>query len=225
MVALSDENFTARAEHLREIAESTIGELSGERCLMVGSGTGHNTVVFGRSYDEVHALDVVERDFPEIVDDAILADGTRLPYDDGVFDLTCAISVVEHVLPPANRHVLIEEMARCTKPGGHVFLQIPNGRFPLELHTGLPLIHWLPGGKELAIRKGYTTLKQVHIPSRRTLTEWVEDAGAEILVSRGFTYPSDTIPKYHALYDALKTIGVFRLFPFGNVVIAEIPEK
>jgi len=225
MVALSDENFTARAEHLREIAEESIGALSGDRCLMVGSGTGHNTIEFGRSYEEVYALDVVERDFPAIVDHAILADGTRLPYDDGTFDLSCAISVVEHVLPPENRYLLVEEMVRCTKPGGYVFFQIPNGRFPLELHTGLPLIHWLPGGKEFAIKQGYTTLEQVHIPSRKTLTKWVADTGAEVLVSRGFTYPSDTIPKYHAVYDALKAVGLFQVFPFGNVVIGKVPEQ
>lgn len=222
MVALSEQNIAARAQFLRSIAEEQMGEVGGERCLMIGSGTGRNTTEFGRDFDEVHALDIVARDFPNVVDHALLADGTRLPYDDGVFDLTAAISVIEHVLPPSNRKKLVEEMVRCTSSDGYVFFQIPNGRFPLELHTGLPLIHWIPGGKDLAIRMGHTTLKQVHIPSRRQLEGWVKEAGGRIVESRGITYPPEAIPGYQSAYKLLKSSGAFRLFPFGHVVIAQV---
>lgn len=222
MVALSEQNIAARARFLRSIAEGQMGEVSGDRCLMIGSGSGRNTTEFGRDFNEVHALDVVPRDFPDIVDHALLADGTRLPYDDGVFDLTAAISVIEHVLPPSNRKNLVEEMVRCTSSGGYVFFQIPNGRFPLEIHTGLPLIHWIPGGKELAIRMGHTTLEQVHIPSRGQLEKWVQEAGGRVVESRGITYPKEAIPGYESAYEILESTGIFRLFPFGHVVIAQV---
>lgn len=189
---------------------------------MIGSGTGHNTIEFGQKFEEVHALDIVPRNFPAIVDHSLIADGTQLPYDDDTFDLSVAVSVVEHILPPSNRKQLVNEMVRCTAPGGNVFFQIPNGRFPLELHTGLPFIHWLPFGKDIAIRMGYKTLEQVHIPSRSTLEKWVRDAGAEIIDSRSITYPSDAIPKYQSIYNLFNSIGMFRLFPFGHVVVGQV---
>jgi SAM-dependent methyltransferase len=222
MVALSNKNFAARAEFLHEIAQHSIGTIEGNRCLMIGSGTGHNTRIFGREFDQVDALDIVPRDFPSIVDNALVADGTALPYDSDTFDLCVAISVVEHILPPSNRENLIKEMIRCTAPGGHVFFQIPNKWFPIELHTGLPVIHWLPGGKRLAINQGYTTLKQVHIPSRQTLETWVRDAGADVIESRGIVYPAEAIPKYTETYELLKSIGMFNVFPFGYVVAAKV---
>lgn len=222
MVALTEQNVIARAEFLHRIATESIGELGGDRCLMVGSGSGYNTIEFGQDFASVHALDIVKRDFPDVVDHSLIADGTQLPYDDDTFDLSVAISVIEHVLPPSNRPNLAKEMVRCTKPGGHVFFQIPNRRFPLELHTGLPLIQWVPGGKQFAIKNGYETLKQVHIPSRSTLESWVRDAGADIIESKNITYPSDAIPKYQGLYDVFEVLGVFRLFPFGHVVVGEV---
>ncbi|WP_418285018.1 class I SAM-dependent methyltransferase [Halorubrum sp. DTA46] len=223
MVALTERNFTARAKYLYDIAQRSVGPLSGDRCLMIGAGSGHNTEIFGEGYEEVHALDIGPQDYPNIVDHSLIADGTQLPYEDDSFELCAAISVVEHVLPPANRDRLVNEMVRCTKPGGTVFLQVPNGQFPLELHTGLPFIHWLPGGKQLAIRRGHTTLKQVHIPSRSQLEKWVRDAGAEIITSKGITYPKEAIPKYHSAYEILKNFGAFRLFPFGYVIVGRVP--
>lgn len=222
MVALSETNLEARADFLRETAEEIIGDLSGNRCLMVGAGSGYNTEEFGKYFEEVHALEVVPREFPDIVDQGIFADGTCLPYRDDVFDLTVAISVIEHVVPPVNRKKLAEEMVRCTKPGGYVFFQIPNGRFPLELHTGLPLFHWIPGAKQVAIEMGYTGLKRVHIPSREKLSRWVRDAGADVIDSRSFAYPSEAIPKYKQLYEVFDDIGVFRVFPFGHIVVGRV---
>lgn len=222
MVALSERNLEARARFLRESAEDSIGELGGDRCLVIGAGSGYNTNEFGRHFEEVDALEIYPREFPEVVDHPILADGTRLPYEDNSFDFTVAISVVEHVVPPINRKKLVEEAVRCTKSGGYVFFQIPNGRFPIELHTGLPLLHWIPGMKKVAIELGHTTLKQVHIPSRKKLARWVRDAGADVITSRSFAYPSDAIPKYNQLYERLDELGVFRLFPFGHIVIGRV---
>lgn len=222
MVDLSEQNLQARAQFLRESAEDIVGELSGDRCLVIGAGTGYNTNEFGRHFDEVDALEIVSSDFPEVVDNPILADGTRLPYKDDTFDFTVAISVVEHVLPPINRKELVHEAVRCTNPGGFVFFQIPNGRFPIELHTGLPLFHWIPGMKQVAIELGYTTLEQVHIPPRESLAQWVSESDADVIASQSFAYPSEAIPKYTQMYEILDDIGVFRLFPFGHIVVGRV---
>ena len=49
-----------------------------------------------------------------------VADGTRLPFRDGRFDATLAITVVLHVADPL---ALVREMARATRSGGRVGVQ------------------------------------------------------------------------------------------------------
>lgn len=222
MVTLDDENLSARARYLRQVARRAIGNLSGDRCLAIGSGTGYNVTAFGREYGEVHALEVVPKEFPDAVDHGVFADGTRLPYRDDVFDFCFAVSVIEHVLPPTRRPVLVEEMARCTAPGGHILLQIPNRRFVVELHSGLPFIQWLPGGERLGIRLGHESLRDIHIPSVDTLRRWVEATGADLIEASGITYPPAAIPKHRGIYSIMKRLGLFRVMPFGYVVVGRI---
>jgi ubiquinone/menaquinone biosynthesis C-methylase UbiE len=49
-----------------------------------------------------------------------VADGVRMPFRDGRFDATLAITVVLHVADPL---ALVREMARVTRPGGRVGVQ------------------------------------------------------------------------------------------------------
>ena len=61
---------------------------------------------------------------------AVQASGTRLPFPDGTFALTYCIAVMHHVAEPeAVRQTLIE-MARVTRPGGHVLVWDHNPRNP-----------------------------------------------------------------------------------------------
>lgn len=69
-----------------------------------------------------------------------LYDGHRLPLDDKAADFVICNSVIEHV-PPAQRANLAREIRRV---GRTYIVQTPSPRFPLELHFGLPFIHWLP---------------------------------------------------------------------------------
>ena len=48
------------------------------------------------------------------------ADGAKLPFTDGGFDVTLAITLLLHVADPA---AVVREMARVTRPGGRVALQ------------------------------------------------------------------------------------------------------
>jgi len=56
----------------------------------------------------------------------------RLPFGDGAFGASAAIAVLEHV--PDERQAL-RELARVTRPGGQVFLAVPNSveRMPFPL--------------------------------------------------------------------------------------------
>ena len=50
-------------------------------------------------------------------------------------------AVVEHLEDRERQRSFASEAARV---GRRVFLATPNRRFPVEVHTRLPLVHWLP---------------------------------------------------------------------------------
>jgi hypothetical protein len=67
--------------------------------------------------------------------------GTELPFADGAFDLAFSNAVVEHVGDAGRQRRFVEELCRVART---VFVTTPNRWFPLELHTFLPVVHWLP---------------------------------------------------------------------------------
>src|SRR4051812_13632388 len=75
---------------------------------------------------------------------AVRADGRALPFGDREFDLAFSNAVVEHVAGgPDGQRAFVHELCRVAH---RVFVTTPNRRFPLEVHTLLPLVHWLPKG-------------------------------------------------------------------------------
>ncbi len=64
-----------------------------------------------------------------------------LPFADGQFDIAYSNAVVEHTGSRDNQRAFIAELCRVAK---RVFVAVPNRLFPLEQHTGLPLINYLP---------------------------------------------------------------------------------
>jgi hypothetical protein len=67
-------------------------------------------------------------------------DGAHIPEDDESADFVICNSVIEHVPVPA-RAGFAAELRRIAK---RLVVQTPSPSFPIELHFGLPLIHWLP---------------------------------------------------------------------------------
>jgi SAM-dependent methyltransferase len=55
-----------------------------------------------------------------------VADACALPFDDGTFDVAVSMSTVDHIPSAESRQKAVEEMARTTKPGGHVIVTVPN---------------------------------------------------------------------------------------------------
>ena len=70
------------------------------------------------------------------------ADGRNLPYREGSFDYVHSSAVLEHVGGRSQQLAFISESIRVARKG--VFLTTPNRWFPIEFHTLLPLVHWLP---------------------------------------------------------------------------------
>ena len=70
------------------------------------------------------------------------ADGRELPFADGEFDLGFSNAVVEHVAGGRDgQRRFVHELCRVSR---RVFVTTPNRLFPLEVHTLLPFVHWLP---------------------------------------------------------------------------------
>ncbi len=85
-------------------------------------------------------LDRFSAAFPQVR--AVRADGRALPFADGEFDIGFSNAVVEHVAGGRDgQRRFVHELCRVARM---VYVTTPNRWFPLEVHTLLPLVHWLP---------------------------------------------------------------------------------
>jgi hypothetical protein len=87
-------------------------------------------------------LDRFTAAFPKVR--AVRADGRDLPFSDGEFDLGFSNAVVEHIDGGrSGQQRFVHELCLVSTS---VFVTTPNRWFPLEVHTLLPFVHWLPAG-------------------------------------------------------------------------------
>jgi hypothetical protein len=68
-------------------------------------------------------------------------EGQRLPAADGEFDLAVCFAVLEHAGSIRDQTALVRELARVAR---RFVLYTPYRYYPIEMHTFLPLTHWLP---------------------------------------------------------------------------------
>jgi trans-aconitate methyltransferase len=78
--------------------------------------------------------------FPHV--DFIYGDGLNLSIESSSFDLVFSNAVLEHVGGVKNVSKFIHEAVRVARK--EVILITPNRWFPLETHTKLFFVHWLP---------------------------------------------------------------------------------
>lgn len=71
-----------------------------------------------------------------------LANALDLPFSSDSFDYVHSSAVLEHVGSSKNQARMISECLRVARKG--ICLTTPNPWFPIEFHTQLPLVHWLP---------------------------------------------------------------------------------
>lgn len=114
----------------------------------------------------------------------VQGDACALPFADGEFDVVFSNAVVEHVGGRERQRRMVSEALRV---GRQVFITTPNRRFPVELHTRLPLIHWLPDPQAhrayRKLGKGFAT--DLHLLSRSSLAALFP--GRVRIVSLGLT--------------------------------------
>ena len=71
----------------------------------------------------------------------VRADGLQLPFADKTFDIAVSWAVIEHVGSRENQKQFLKELCRVAK---RCCVTTPNRWYPIEFHTLLPLVHWLP---------------------------------------------------------------------------------
>jgi hypothetical protein len=72
----------------------------------------------------------------------VFANALNLPFSANSFDYVHSSAVLEHVGTYANQQRMFGECLRVARKG--VCLTTPNRWFPIEFHTQIPLLHWLP---------------------------------------------------------------------------------
>ena len=71
----------------------------------------------------------------------VQGDALALPFEDGAFDVVFSNAVIEHVGGEEEQRRFVAE---CLRVAPRAFVTTPNRWFPIEVHTRLPLVHWLP---------------------------------------------------------------------------------
>ena len=157
-------------EELHPTAETSVLDVGADE-LAFGEGNGCGTLNFfeehypwpericTRAYDG----SAFRKRYPGIR--YVQGDACELPFGDGEFDIVFSNAVIEHVGDRERQRELVSEAVRV---GRRAFMT-PNRRFPIEVHTRLPIVHWLPDriAHSAYRRVGKSFATEIHLLSRR----------------------------------------------------------
>ena len=134
-------------DELQPTAETSVLDVGADE-LAFGEGDGCRTLNFFEEHypwpERITALGLQDGEsfrarYPGIR--YVQGDACALPFADGEFDVVFSNAVIEHVGGRERQQRFVSEALRV---GRSVFVTTPNRRFPVEVHTRLPLVHWLP---------------------------------------------------------------------------------
>lgn len=118
----------------------------------------------------------------------------RLPFADRAFDVAVSFAVLEHVGTRADQAYHLQELTRVARL---VILYTPYRYFPIEMHTMLPLVHWLPSGMfrrvvRLTGQRFWAEEANLNLVSRRDVRQMLPATGtARINLVRTGGWPSN----------------------------------
>lgn len=119
-----------------------------------------------------------------------------IPFPDGHFEAALFANVYEHIVPE-EREASLREMFRILSPAGVVVGQLPNPYFPIESHSRLPFMGWLPIG----LQRAYWRVAPVswehdfYVVTIKHLLRTARVVGFEVVMKRNFNYPPEVIPR------------------------------
>jgi hypothetical protein len=141
---------------------------------------------------------VLEQQFPGLR--FVRTPDGSLPFDDHGFAVSFSSAVVEHVGTRDQQRAFVREQLRVSD---RFFMTTPNRWYPLELHTILPVIHWLP--------------QPVHQQLLRWMgkDEWAKTENLNLLSAKQFRalFPADCT----VTVSGVRTLGLTsNLYAFGT---------
>jgi SAM-dependent methyltransferase len=161
-------------DELRPTSETTVLDVGADE-LGFGEGDGCTTLNFFEELypwpERITAVGLQDGEgfharYPRVR--YVQGDACALPFADGEFDVVFSNAVIEHVGGRERQRQMVSEALRV---GRSVFITTPNRRFPVEVHTRLPLVHWLPAAAAHAVYEAAHKdfAKELHLLSRRGL--------------------------------------------------------
>ena len=108
----------------------------------------------------------------------VIYEGNQYPFRDKRFDIGWSNAVIEHVGNENSQLLFLLEISRTCQ---RIYLTTPNRYFPIELHTRIPFLHWLPKNLFDYII-GFTPKKwakgdYMHLLSIKQIKNLLKDAG------------------------------------------------
>jgi len=111
---------------------------------------------------------------------AVTYGGGRFPFSDKQFDVCWSNAVLEHVGGTDRQAAFIREIKRVSH---RAFFTTPNRRFPVEVHTRTPLLHYLPKSLfDTYLRltgRSWATGGYMHLLSESELRSQLSEAGID----------------------------------------------
>jgi len=135
-------------ETIQPDAETTVVDVGvGDTGFSTGRGAARTHNYFEAMYPWPERITAVSdvglpnfaAEFPSIR--CVTADGRELPFSDDAFDVAVSNAVLEHAGARADQRAFVHELCRVA---ARVFVSTPNRWFPIEVHTLVPVVHWLP---------------------------------------------------------------------------------
>jgi hypothetical protein len=133
--------------------------------------------------------------YPDI--NIVKYDGTTMPFDDRHFDVLWSNAVVEHVGGEDRQVDFLREIDRVAQ---RHFVTTPNRWFPFEVHTKLPIVHYLPKALFDPIARrlgfGWATGGYMNLLSKRQFKRRLRLAGirdVRIISNRVWGIPVDFV--------------------------------
>jgi ubiquinone/menaquinone biosynthesis C-methylase UbiE len=212
--------------------------LNGKKVLDLGCGQGYLSIEASKIAQEVVALDITDlalRDLKAKLHRSkvskislIRADATHLPFKPEVFDAALSYDLYEHV---RDQHALLNEKFRVVKKNGCVAFSTGNKLFPMDRHTGLWFVDYLPqriANLYVKIRKK-RNLYNVYQPTYWSLKSRLGKQSSQYLLNGEYVlemmkevYPN-TFRRFQGIAPLLKSatkVGIFKFLTPKFFVIA-----
>jgi ubiquinone/menaquinone biosynthesis C-methylase UbiE len=183
-------------------------KVEGKKLLEIGCGTGHWSRFFSEYGFEVIGVDVSERMIDIAKSKNIpnasfqVADSHSLPFADGTFDVTAAITTLEFA---HDAETAVREMVRCTRtPGGQLLVGVLNVLARLNRNRK---------------QKPETPYAKARLFSPSQLKQLLEPFGQLAMVTAGFVPNQKLLLPLAPLIDK---VGRLLHIPYGAFIAAEV---